>query len=117
MQSNIGQTVSGSTITATYTNNTAGDISVAGVVWCSATGNAVTVSSGTDTAGNTYTVDTGSRSTITATHYADCNVEFIYSTSILYLYRDEHCLSHILRRAGSRFCRGAHPLGVDCWFL
>ena len=58
VQSNIGQTVSGSTITATYTNNTAGDISVAGVVWCSATGNAATVSSGTDTAGNTYTVDT-----------------------------------------------------------
>lgn len=75
--------VSGFTVSPVYTSNTAGDISVVGISWCSSTGNAVTISTVTDTAGNSYTVRSATLATVTATHYSNCDTEFATATGIV----------------------------------
>lgn len=68
--------------TAAFTNNTAGNIGVVAVQWCSTTANAVTINTITDTALNTYTISAASKASIAGTHYADCNTQFAYTINL-----------------------------------
>lgn len=72
------------TATAAFTNNAAGNLGVIAVQWCSATGNAVLITGAADTSGNTYSLIPASKASIAATHYADCNTEFLQATLLTF---------------------------------
>jgi hypothetical protein len=65
---------------AAYTNNTVGDLGVVVVKWCVDSTFTATITSVTDTNTNSWTVSSASLATVTATHYASCNVQFAYTT-------------------------------------
>lgn len=79
----VAGTYAGSTtnFTAAFTNNTAGNIGVASVAWCSTS--ATTITGVSDTSGNTYTIYAASLANVTATHYSNCYTQFAYTTSLL----------------------------------
>ena len=66
--------------TAAFTNNTAGNIGVINIFWCSSS--ATTITGVTDTSTNIYTLSAASLATVSATHFSNCYSQFAYTVNL-----------------------------------